>query len=89
MKNPYPTLDALSAMVRANDTAAVGYVRSVLIEHGGNVQATAAAIGCSERTLYNWRDTSPKLAAAFDKHALGREGAAPIATNARKNRKKP
>lgn len=81
-QNPYPTLAALSAMLRADDARAVRYVVDALEQTGGNVRDTAAAIGCSLRTLYDWRDANPRLARAFEEHALGRTGAARVARQA-------
>jgi hypothetical protein len=86
VKAPYPTTRALAEMIRAGDAKAERYVVSVLRQNRGNVQATAAALGCSERALYNWRDSNPALTAAFAKHAMGREGAGP---NAARKRQKP
>lgn len=82
--NPYPTTRVLSAMVAANDDAAVQYVLAELVAHGGNVRETANAIGCSERALYLWRDQNRRLKAGFKKHALGRTGAAGRAAAARR-----
>ena len=83
MKAPYPSLAVLSAMLRADDDRAVRYVVSELKRAGGNMQATADAIGCSHRTLYTWRDSTPRLAAEMQKHAMGREGAGPNAARFR------
>jgi transposase-like protein len=86
MKRPYPTTRALAEMVRANDARAVAYIVSELKRAKGNVSAAAAAIGCGQRTLYAWRDSNEALRQAFVQHALGREGAGPIASAARSKR---
>jgi len=83
VKAPYPTTQALAATIRADDDRAIRYVIATLRRCDGNVSATATALGCSVRVLYNWRDANKRLAAAFEKHALGREGAGPNATRAR------
>jgi transposase len=83
VKSPYPTAAALAAMLRADDTKAVRYVIAVLKGNNGNMRDTATELGCSERTLYNWRDANKRLKSAFAKHAMGREGAGPNATRER------
>jgi hypothetical protein len=80
---PFPTTKALSAMIAADDDRAVRYVLSELRAANGNVTATAKAVGCSVRTLYDWRDVNARLGKGFEKHALGRPGAGIHATEAR------
>lgn len=73
--NPFLTTAALSAMVRCGDTRAIEYVVAMLKHCGGNVSKLAEAIQVAPRTVYYWRDGSPKLNEAFSKHALGLKGA--------------
>jgi len=80
---PFPTIKALSAMIAADDDRAVRYVLSELRAANGNVTATAKAVGCSVRSLYDWRDANTRLREGFEKHALGRPGAGIHATEAR------
>ena len=82
-KAPYPTIAALAAMLRADDEKAVAYVVAALKFAGGSVRGAAKVIGCGLRTLYAWRDSNERLGAAFAEHALGREGAGPMASAAR------
>jgi len=74
---------ALAAMIRVDDSRAVRHVIATLQRAGGNVTETARALGCTDRTLYNWRDANDRLVAAFALHALGRTGAALNATRHR------
>jgi transposase-like protein len=83
VKAPYPTTAVLAAMLRADDNKAVRYVVAVLKSNRGNMRETARELGCSERTLYNWRDANKRLTKAFAQHAMGREGAGPNATRER------
>lgn len=62
------------ARVRAGDARAIQRVVSELERRGGNMQATAAALGVSERTLYLWRDSVPELSARIKVAARGRVG---------------
>lgn len=78
------TGEVLSAHVRTGDPKAIGLVVAALKRNKGSVEATAAELAISVRTLYNWRDAQPALARAFAEHALGREGAAARATRARR-----
>lgn len=84
MKPPYPTTRILADLVRVDDDDAVRYVVAELKRARGNVRETARALGCGVRTLYKWLDANPRLAKAFEKHGLGRVGAAAIAAEARK-----
>lgn len=84
MKRPYPTTRALAEMIRSDDDLAVRYVVSELKRSGGNVRDTAKALGCSERALYNWRDSNARLTKLFEEFAMGRAAAGPNAARARK-----
>lgn len=84
MKRPYPTTQALAAMIRADDDRAIAYVLSELKRAKGNVTKTAEALGCSERALYTWRDGNDRLRDGFAELAMGRTGAALKAAKARR-----
>ena len=74
---PSPEVRLLSARVRTGDKRAIQRVLSELQRQDGNVQATAAALGVTARTLYLWRDNVPELTAGFEEHARGRIGRPP------------
>jgi hypothetical protein len=79
-KNPFPSTESLSAMVRAGDACA--FVIKMLVHVGGRMANLAAALGVSPRTVYNWRDSSADMKASFAEHTIGREGAARLASAA-------
>ena len=83
----YP-VEALPPLLRAGDKRAEKQVVDALKRCNGNVTATAVALGCSVRALYNWRDSNPTLSTAFERLALGRSGAGPNATKARQKQRK-
>lgn len=74
--NPFKTTRALAAMVRVGDARAIDYLVRALKHCEGNITLMAKKTGFSERSIYNWRDSNDQLRAAFDQHALGRDGAA-------------
>ncbi len=73
--NPFPTVEALSAMVRSGDADAKAFVVDMLKHCEGKITVLAKQLGVSARTIYNWRDNAPGLKKQFDKHAIGLEGA--------------
>lgn len=67
-KLPYPNVETTGAMIRAGDLVAVRFVADCLKEAKGDYQAAADSMGVSVRVLYKWRDASPTLAKAFERH---------------------
>jgi transposase-like protein len=66
-----PETRLLAAQVRLGEPKAIKRVISELKRAKGNVSATAAALGVSERTLYVWRDVNAEFKAAFDENVRG------------------
>lgn len=71
-KNPFPTVTALSAMVRSGDDTAIEYVVSVVRWADGSIPKAAEAMSISERAFYEWRSACPKLKRALGGVARGR-----------------
>ena len=57
-----PLVRLLGAKIRTGDAAALRKVVGALKKHGGSMLHASAALGVSERVLYNWVESAPELA---------------------------